>query len=193
VAGVLEADGVPVEQTRPSGIRLDESDEVSRRLLASVALQDYSAADIAAINSGDRAPGDGLGAQYVAQSYWDWMQAHARRERLRARWQLFFTHFDALLLPVVPSLVGPHDARPFAERTVTVDGAPRPYWDQMVWANLTGLAGLPTTVVPVCRDSRGLPIGIAVVGPYLEDRTPLSLARRLYELLEPLGPPGVRA
>ncbi|GIE32330.1 amidase [Actinoplanes italicus] len=192
VAGVLEADGVPVEQTRPSGIRLDESDQVGRRLLASVALQDYSAADIAAINSAERVPGDGLGAQYVAQSYRDWMQAHARRERLRARWQSFFTHFDALLLPVVPSLVGPHDTRPFAERTLTVDGAPRPYWDQMVWANLTGLAGLPTTVVPVCRDSRGLPIGIAVVGPYLEDRTPLSLAQRLYELLEPLGPPWVR-
>ncbi len=188
VAGVLEADGVPVEQTRPSGIQLNESDEVARRLLASVALQDYSATDIAAINLGARAP----------------VMASARSTSHRAtgtgcrrmpgasgcgRGGSCSSGASTLCYFLSYPLVGLHDARPFAERTVTVNGAPRPYWDQMVWANLTSLAGLPTTVVPVRRDSRGLPIGIAVVGPYLEDHTPLALAQRLYELLDPFRLP----
>lgn len=192
-AAVLADGGVAVEVARPSGIRLDDSDDVARRLLASVALGDYTAGDIEQINAGLRRPGAGLGADFVAQSYRDWMEAHARRERLRARWRRFFTHFDALLLPVSPALVGRHDARPFDKRSVVIDGNPRSYWDQMVWVNMTGLAGLPTTVVPVRRDSRGLPVGVAVVGPYLEDRTPLAVARRLSVLLGPFGRPELTA
>jgi amidase len=189
VAATLDAHGVRVEQTRPAGVRLDDSDEVAQRLLASAALQDYTAAGIAAVGAGERPPGDGLGERFVGQSYHAWMQAHARRERLRVKWAQFFTEFDALVLPVTPALVGPHDARPFGERRITVNGRPRPYWDQIVWASLTGPVRLPTTVVPVRRDSHGLPIGVAVVGPYLEDRTPLALARLLHELLGSFGSP----
>ncbi|WP_328603295.1 amidase family protein [Amycolatopsis sp. NBC_00345] len=188
-ATALAGAGVQVEPRRPTGIRLDESDSVARRLLASVALKNHRPADLAAIAAGTRPPGDGLGDEFAAQSYAEWMTADARRERLRARWHSFFTDFDAILLPVGPALVGRHDDRPFAERRIVVDGVERPYWDQLPWTSLTGLARLPTTVVPVQRDSRGLPIGIAVAGPYLEDRTTLQVARLLSEAFGPLGRP----
>ncbi|MDF2256371.1 hypothetical protein [Streptantibioticus ferralitis] len=54
------------------------------------------------------------------------------------------------------------------------------------------LQAAPQLFPAVRRDSRGLPIGIAVVGPYLEDRTPLALARRLCGLLGQFGRTGER-
>ena len=69
----------------------------------------------------------------------------------------------------------------------------RPYFDQIVWACLTGICYLPSTVVPVGLDSRGLPIGVAVAGPYLEDRTSLAVVRALLDVLPSPRPPDVPA
>jgi amidase len=51
------------------------------------------------------------------------------------------------------------------------------------WVALATVACLPATVVPVGRTPAGLPVGIQIVGPYLEDRTTLAVARRMEELL----------
>lgn len=36
--------------------------------------------------------------------------------------------------------------------------------------------GLPATIVPIERTPTGLPIGVRIIGPYLEDRTTIALA-----------------
>ena len=41
--------------------------------------------------------------------------------------------------------------------------------DTLAWTGLVGVAYLPSTVVPVGRVG-DLPVGVQVVGPYLEDR-----------------------
>jgi amidase len=46
-----------------------------------------------------------------------------------------------------------------------------------------GACYLPATVVPVGRLASGLPVGIQVVGPYLEDRTALDVAKHLETIL----------
>ncbi len=185
----LADSGVQVEEARPSGVRLAASDHVFRRLLASVAMPEHTADDIDDIAAGRRPPRAVLGGEYVAQRYRDWTEADDQRTRLRTRWRQFFGGYDAILLPVAPNLAARHDHRSFEDRTVTVDGVPRPYWDQIVWAGLTGVSYLPSTVVPVRVDSRGLPIGIAVAGDYLQDRTTLAVARRLATVLPPIGHP----
>jgi amidase len=38
------------------------------------------------------------------------------------------------------------------------------------------LTGLPVTVMPIDRLESGLPIGVQIIGPYLEDRTTLAFA-----------------
>ena len=48
------------------------------------------------------------------------------------------------------------------------------------WPGIATAPGLPATAIPIGKSSRGLPIGIQIVGPWLEDRTPLALA----ELIE---------
>ncbi len=40
--------------------------------------------------------------------------------------------------------------------------------------------GLPATAIPAGRPPEGLPVGVQLIGPMFEDRTPLRLA----ELLE---------
>ena len=97
-----------------------------------------------------------------------------------------------LLCPINPVTAIPHDhSFNVLERTITINGAPRPYNDQMVWAGLVGMAFLPATVAPVGRSSDGLPVGIQIVGPYLEDRTPIDVAKRLADVIGGFeAPPG---
>ena len=75
----------------------------------------------------------------------------------------------------------PHDTCS-AHDPLEVDGVMQPYWAQIFWAGLTGVALLPSTVIPVGPGSSGLPVGIQVVANYLDDRTALRFA----ELMDPL-------
>jgi amidase len=63
------------------------------------------------------------------------------------------------------------------QRTTLVDGQKRPYLDGLQWPGIVTVANLPATAVPTRRFIDGLPVGLQVVGPYLEDRTPLRFAQ----------------
>ena len=98
-------------------------------------------------------------------------------------WAEWFTRFDVLLCPVMPMAAFPHDHRgTINDRVVSINGQPRNQAETLAWTGLVGVVYLPSTVVPVGRTSEGLPVGIQVVGPYLEDRTALFVAARLAEL-----------
>jgi amidase len=90
------------------------------------------------------------------------------------------------------TLAFPHDhSLPPNARRIEIDGKDYPYFDQSVWAGVATLPGLPATAVPIDRSETGLPIGVQIVGPYLEDRTTIAFA----ELLERefggfVAPPG---
>jgi len=45
------------------------------------------------------------------------------------------------------------------------------------------MAWLPAIVAPVGRTKDGPPVGVQIVGPYLEDRTPIDFARRLADVV----------
>jgi amidase len=98
-----------------------------------------------------------------------------------------------LLMPVAVVAAIAHDhSEPFIERTIPVDGGSRSYLDLFGWVGLPTVAYLPATAVPVGRTSAGLPVGVQVVGPYLEDRTTLAAARCIEEVLGGfVVPPGL--
>jgi amidase len=117
----------------------------------------------------------------VALSHRDWLMADGGRARLRAQWRELFKNFDAVICPVLPTPAFPHDHSPEQEaRRIDIDGKPYVYPDQLAWAGIATLPGLPSTAIPIGRSAEGLPIGVQIVGPWLEDRTPLKLA----ELIE---------
>jgi amidase len=63
---------------------------------------------------------------------------------LRARWQALFQDVDVILCP--PML--PHDHSPPRTRQLDLDDRKIPYYDQLPWAAVATLTGLPATVVP---------------------------------------------
>ena len=110
----------------------------------------------------------------------DWIRLMGQRDAVRVQWRAFFKQFDALLCPPFGCAAFPHESNPdFEARRLTIDGRPTPYGAQGAWSTMASLAGLPATVAPVARDADGLPLGVQIIGPFLEDRTPIALARLL--------------
>ena len=111
----------------------------------------------------------------------DWVEANNRRELHRHGWRQLFAEFDAVVCPITPTPAFPHDHDPdLLGRRIDIDGVEYPYLDQLVWAGLATMPGLPATAIPTGLSPEGLPVGVQLVGPMFEDRTPLRLA----ELLE---------
>jgi amidase len=120
----------------------------------------------------------------TVQTHREFDLAREERERQRARWADFFTRYDALLCPAFPTPAFPHDQTPnIARRTLAVNGTPQPYLGTLLgWPALSGLSSLPATAAPVGFTREGLPAGIQVVGPYLEDRTSIHVAKLVSEV-----------
>ncbi|MFD6396731.1 amidase [Nocardia sp. NPDC060249] len=114
-------------------------------------------------------------------SHRDWLAANNTRELHRAGWRRLFTEFDVVVCPITPTPAFPHDHDPnLLGRHLEIDGVGYPYLDQLVWAGVATMPGLPATAIPAGRSPDGLPVGVQLIGPKFEDRTPLRLA----ELLE---------
>jgi amidase len=117
----------------------------------------------------------------IVLSHRDWVMADGARARLRAQWRELFRNFDAVICPVMPTPAYPHDHSGDQEaRRIDVDGKDFVYVDQLAWPGIATLPGLPATAIPLGLSPEGLPAGVQIVGPWLEDRTPLKLA----ELIE---------
>jgi len=133
------------------------------------------------------ATGDAPAAQIKrlqAMRHRQWLSHNERRLQMRKQCEEFFKSWDAIVLPVMPCPAILHDhSEPLASRTVVVGGERRPYWDLNAWMAPAGTCYLPTTVIPVGRVANGLPVGIQILGPYLEDRTTLDLGKYLLAML----------
>ena len=136
-----------------------------------------SAADLSA----DDQSLDATRLRAMVFSHRDWIEANNRRELHRHGWRQLFAQYDAVVSPITPTPAFPHDHNPdLLVRRIDIDGVEYPFFDQLVWAGLATMPGLPATAVPAGLSPEGLPVGVQLIGPMFEDRTPLRLA----ELLE---------
>lgn len=114
-------------------------------------------------------------------SHRDWLVADAGRTRIRAQWRELFKTFDAVICPIMPTPAYVQDQSPEQElRRISIDGQDFSYPDQLAWPGIATMPGLPSTAIPLGLNAQGIPLGVQIVGPFLEDRTPLKLA----ELIE---------
>lgn len=136
-----------------------------------------------------------LASSNVELSHGDWHEANRERLKLRMAWAEFFAEYDIILMPVCVVPPFPHLADPKGDKPLMVNGKPTEYLEALRWTTTVGQAYLPSTVAPVGLSSRGLPIGIQVVGRYGADRTTIRFAGFLSELCggyqpPPANPPG---
>lgn len=128
----------------------------------------------------------------VLQDHRSWFKVHEERERVRAAWAAFFQDYDVLLCPASSMPAFPHDqGRDRTERKVVVNGREEEFNTHVpgFWAGIANLPYLPSTVAPAGRTREGLPVGVQILGPYLEDYTTIEFARLLAEATEGFVPP----
>ena len=122
-------------------------------------------------------------------SHREWIAANAQRGLLRDQWRGLFKEWDVVLCPPAVTPAFPHDHGPHNERLIDVDGKTYPYSDQSVWPSIATAPGLPATVAPIDRGDSPLPVGVQIVGPYLEDRTTIAFARLIEREFGGFAPP----
>lgn len=114
----------------------------------------------------------------------DWIRLNQTRALIRQKWADFFQEFDVLLCPVVRIAAHDHDHTDIIERVVLFNGQESKYWGVVgPWNALSLVAYLPSTVAPIAFTPGGLPVGVQIIGPYMEDHTPIQFAKLIEEKL----------
>jgi amidase len=118
------------------------------------------------------------------------LAASGARMAARAVWQEYFRTHDAFLMPTTFIPAFPHDhSQPNEKRIIRTPEGPRKYSDMAFWISFATLTGLPATTAPVGLTREGLPVGIQILGPYLEDATPIDVAGGLTDVIGGFRPP----
>lgn len=195
----LRGEGVQVdEQARPEGLELSQLHDLFYSLLtaalgAGMPTRVFNTmVEVAASAEPDDRHYFTRFSRGSTQRHANWLRLDEQRQRLRQAWANFFQDYDIMLCPVVQTTAFPKDENPaISDRVLMVNGKPQPYMDILVWAGVAGVAYLPAVVVPIGQSREGLPIGIQIIAPYLEDRSALDFARHIEQLMGGFkAPPG---
>lgn len=188
VADALVSSGARVERHSPLLPPLTDAASIYTQLLFSGTTARFPVdayeqlQTLAAGLSADDQSLDAARLRGMVLSHRDWIETNNRRELHRHGWRQLFGEFDVVVCPITPTPAFPHDHNPdLLTRRLDIDGVEYPYFDQLVWAGLATMPGLPATAIPAGQSAEGLPVGVQLIGPMFEDRTPLRLAELLEE------------
>ncbi|MFZ1985220.1 MAG: amidase [Desulfatitalea sp.] len=180
----LRKAGVQVDETARPGIAASEAIRTYNRLLNPVSAAGFPKQVIEFLKQLAQTESEesamGRFARDATQTHREWLGANAKRYAHRRLWTDFFQNYDILLCPAVSVAAIEHNVTGTQmDRRITVNAQPQPYDLLMAWVGLFTYVYLPVTCAPMGRTSGNLPVGIQIVGPYLEDRTPIDFAERL--------------
>ena len=179
-ATVMSLDGVAWPDQR-------ELTALFQRLLSAITAQGMRAERRASVAAAYRQLGDwqyeaaAEGFDASGQTLAAWLQ---QRGRLVAHCHAAFEQIDLIIAPTTLGAAFPHDDRPLLARQLIVEGSSVPYLRLAAWPALASLPQLPATAIPVGQNEQGLPLGLQLIGPPREDRTPLRAATLIGEALE---------
>lgn len=136
-----------------------------------------AAPSIKALAAGRESELHAIGAGIVASpevAFTDFLAAEMQGEELRSAFAGFFEKYDVLLTPVTPMTATPHGAQELLVNGKTVSAM-----HVMAATSPFNLTGLPALSVPYAFSSEQLPIGIQLVGKWLDEATLLRLGAML--------------
>ena len=105
------------------------------------------------------------------------------QSRNARQWQRLFHTYDAVIAPAWGTTAFPHDDMPIAERHLDIDGEDTQFGLQLAYPGLATFPMLPSTSVPIGRDSDGLPIGVQVIADTNQDFTAIAVAKAAHDLV----------
>ena len=188
------ADAGAIVEERPFPVPLEEMYESWQQLVLPIigaGLPDAAYSEFAAL-----APlmdGDDTGSRSVrslVSTYREWGRADQQRQLQRRRWAAHFDEVDVVLAPALQVAAFPHDTEgTMPMRTLDVDGHQISHLDLSVWSGAIGAMLLPVVAVPAGATPTGLPVGVQVIGPFLQDRGTLAAAAAISELTGGFRPP----
>ncbi|MCX6649000.1 MAG: amidase family protein [Candidatus Bathyarchaeota archaeon] len=131
-------------------------------------------------------------AHAYASSVKEFQDTLWRRAQAQEAWREYFQHIDAFLIPPAFVPAFPHDHRtPLKSRVLHTPEGARRYQELRFWISFATLCGLPATVAPVGSTPNGLPVGVQILGPYLEDATTIDVAGKMARVIGGFrAPPG---
>jgi amidase len=119
----------------------------------------------------------------------EWDAANNVRTKLQNQWAALFKEWDVVLCPTMPTPAFKQDQTEMSARHLDIDGQAVPYSNNFVWAGPATPEWLPATVAPIARTETGLPIGVQIIGTYLEDLTSIQFAQLLEQAYGGFVPP----
>ena len=195
VGDVLARLGAKVSDTARPDFDIRKSEATYRSLASATMASGQPASRIAEIQKvvDGLDPADdstaAINARASVMSHREWIRHNFRREKLRRAWGAFFEDWDVVICPEASVVAFPHDERGLADRTVTVNGQERPYFEQIFWSGLGNVAFLPCTAFPAGRSRDGLPIGLQVMSMSYRDRRTIEFARLIAREIGGFEPP----
>ena len=113
-------------------------------------------------------------------SFADWQRQNLKRLAYRALWEKFFESADVFLMPTTFTAAFSHDPGSIETRMIPLpEGGAQHAMDLLKYISPATLTGCPATTAPAGLSKSGLPVGLQIVGPYLEDGTPIRFAQLL--------------
>jgi amidase len=185
----LRKAGAHIEEGWPKGVAPAEQFDTFSFLVAALFRAPSIRADqmeelrkLAARQDGSLAAKDAVAV--TTASLQQFQTAMLKRMAARAAWNDYFRVHDVFLMPTAFVTAFPHDrSMPQDLRRIATANGPREYAELRFWISFASLTGLPATTAPVGLTRGGLPVGIQIIGPYLEDATPIDVAARLADLV----------
>jgi amidase len=183
LADNLTKAGCTVLRQHPAMPDLARTTRVYQEMLSAFFSADLSAADRlkaeAAANalSPDNLSLFATGLRGMTMSHAAWINTSYIRNGLRARWAALFQEIDLVLAPPMPTPAFPQDhSEPSYERKLQVDGREIRYDNQIAYCGIATMNGFPATAAPLGLTETGRPVGVQIIGGYLEDRTTIAFA-----------------
>jgi amidase len=129
-------------------------------------------------------------AKGALSGFADWQRKNLKRLAYRAMWEKLFESVDVFLLPTAFTTAFPHDTTPPDQRMIPMpEGGSQNFWSLLAYITPATLTGCPATTAPAGLSKSGLPVGLQIIGPYLEDATPIGFAQLLAREIGGFQPP----
>lgn len=182
----LRSEGARVTLVPGGPVDASDANEIYFKMLFGIigagSPDEERAAYLAAGKDGEAGSYGVMLAETTHQSFRDFVGLTSRQAHLQDRWANWFNDFDVLLCPVSLNVAFEHQIEdghgpvPQISRSLTINDRKVPYLDNLRWPGVATVANLPSTVRPLNTLVSNMPAGVQIVGPFLEDITPIRFA-----------------